>query len=72
MPNKINDKICPLCEKVNRCGVKSPQGCWCMATQIPAALLAKIPAQLKGKSCICNDCIERYQQQQALSLSNKA
>jgi hypothetical protein len=69
MPNKINDNICPLCEKTNRCGVKSPEGCWCMTTQVPAALLEKVSAQLKGKTCICNDCIERYQQQQAELLS---
>ncbi len=72
MPNKIYDNICPLCEQINRCDASSSQGCWCMETQVPAELLAKIPAHLKGKTCICNGCIERHKQQQAAILAIKA
>ena len=63
MTDKIDDSTCPLCLKINHCDVQSQQGCWCMNTKVPKALLAKIPEQLKGKSCICNACIKRYQQQ---------
>jgi len=63
MFNKVDDNICPLCEKVNRCQVKSTNRCWCMETQVPAELIAKVPCKYKGKTCICNDCIERYHQQ---------
>jgi len=62
-----DDSICPLCKQSNRCDVKASSGCWCINTQVPKALLAKIPAHLKGKSCVCNICIANYQQQQALS-----
>lgn len=71
MSNQIrsDDKFCPLCEQENRCEVKSQQGCWCMNTQVPAALLAKVPDNLKGISCVCNSCIARYHQQQTLDAS---
>lgn len=61
-----NGSTCPLCKQSNRCNVKASSGCWCMNTQVPKALLAKIPAHLKGKSCVCNLCIANYQQQLAL------
>jgi len=66
MTYKNDGSICPLCNKINRCDVKASSGCWCMNTQVPEALLARIPTELKGISCVCNNCIERYYQQQAL------
>ncbi len=59
--------ICPLCQQSNRCDVKAGIGCWCMNTPVPEALLAKIPAHLKGVSCVCNACIEHYRLQQSLN-----
>jgi len=67
--NENVDGQCPLCQQNNRCEVSSPQGCWCMSTQVPAALLAKIPEHLKGISCVCNNCIASYHQQQTLDVS---
>jgi len=58
------DSICPLCEESNRCDVKASSGCWCMKTAVPKELLEKIPVHLRGVSCVCNACIERYHQQQ--------
>lgn len=60
MVNKVNESICPLCKQANRCDVQSPQGCWCMNTQVPAELLAKVPDELKGVTCVCNVCIANY------------
>ena len=70
MVKLVNDSICPLCQQSNRCDVKSSNGCWCMNTEVPAALLAQVPVDLKSKACICNSCIERYHQQQ-LSINTK-
>lgn len=71
MTDKTDDSICPLCEQSNRCDVKASQGCWCMNTKVPAALLAQVPEKFKGKTCVCNACIARYHQQQSLSNSTK-
>jgi len=67
MITQVDDSICPLCQQSNRCDVQSPQGCWCMASKVPAALLAQLPAQFKATTCICNRCIEQYHQQQLKS-----
>ena len=63
MPINLDDSICPLCQQNNRCDVQAQQGCWCMKTEVPTALLDKVPDSLKGKKCICNACIERFEQQ---------
>lgn len=67
MINKVNKSICPLCEKVNLCDVKSEQRCWCMNTQVPKELIEKVPLHLKNINCICNECITRYHQEVALN-----
>lgn len=67
MTDKNDGSICPLCEQRNLCDVKANSGCWCMNTEVPKALLEKIPVHLKGKSCVCNACIANYQQLQALN-----
>lgn len=66
MTYPVDDSICPLCEQSNRCDVNTSSGCWCMNTKVPEALLVKVPAHLKGLSCVCNACIARYHKQQAL------
>lgn len=71
MTDKNDDSICPLCQQSNRCDVKAGSGCWCMNTPVPEALLAKIPAHLKGASCVCNVCIASYQRQQGLKASGE-
>jgi hypothetical protein len=66
MTDKNDNSICPLCNKLNRCDVNASSGCWCMNSNVPQALLATVPAELKGISCVCNNCIEGYYQQQRL------
>ena len=69
MTDKNDGSICPLCQQKNRCGVKAASRCWCMNTQVPEALLAEIPEDLKGISCVCNACIERYWIEQNLKIN---
>jgi hypothetical protein len=59
----IDTSICPLCQQKNCCTVELAANCWCAQTDIPAALLATIPEDLQGKSCICARCIRQYHQQ---------
>ena len=55
--------VCPLCQRPNQCRLctdttyKGP--CWCERVEIPAALLARVPAELRNRACICQDCIEK-------------
>lgn len=63
MPNNLDTTTCPLCQKLNFCDVNNANGCWCMSTKVPQALIDKVPEQLKKESCICNDCIDKYHQQ---------
>jgi hypothetical protein len=56
-----NPACCPLCGKPNQCQLcteaayKGP--CWCARVQIPEALLARVPAELRNKACICRECV---------------
>jgi prepilin-type N-terminal cleavage/methylation domain-containing protein/prepilin-type processing-associated H-X9-DG protein len=58
-----------LCGGANECQLCSPAAykgpCWCFQTQIPEALLAKVPPDLKNKSCICRACVTKFQRDQA-------
>lgn len=59
---------CPLCHQPNECGrcdaaAKGP--CWCERLDIPAGLLAQVPAELRDRACICAKCIEAFRRQQA-------
>lgn len=61
---------CPLCGRDNGCAVQAgrdPAGCWCMNARFPAGLLERVPPEKRRKSCICQDCLDRYQAEQALS-----
>lgn len=58
-----NELLCPLCQGNNHCGVDASQSCWCMQRTIPKNLLEQVPDLLKNKACICQRCLEQYQQQ---------
>jgi Cysteine-rich CWC len=50
---------CPLCGKENQCALARgcpSTPCWCADVAIAAAVLASIPAEARGKACICRDC----------------
>jgi len=53
---------CPLCQQKNYCAVDSDQPCWCMNTEIPAELIKQVPSEQRNKSCICANCVEKFNQ----------
>lgn len=55
---------CPLCGGANACEMeqarregRAPGACWCMQVEVPAALLARVPAQDRGQRCVCAACV---------------
>ncbi|MEO5713288.1 MAG: cysteine-rich CWC family protein [Luteolibacter sp.] len=59
MPQECDESQCPLCGKPNLCQMHEQGGCWCARVEIPSGLLESVPQEMKMKSCICRDCIER-------------
>lgn len=55
--SKFDDQRCPICGNLNRCSVES-QECWCFHTNVPQGLIDQIPVEVRGKACICRNCIE--------------
>lgn len=58
-----NPLICPLCRKSNHCAYaagRPAEECWCMNLSVPKALLAQIPDEQRGKSCVCEACVRAY------------
>lgn len=52
--------LCPLCGGANEC-VPASTGrldveCWCSKTAISATALARVPAELINKACLCPRC----------------
>jgi len=64
--NPTDTSRCPLCG-ANDCAMSSPaadQGpCWCFRVEIPPALLARVPAELRNRACICRRCVEAFHAQ---------
>ncbi|WP_076420707.1 cysteine-rich CWC family protein [Colwellia sp. UCD-KL20] len=52
--------ICPLCQQNNNCAINTVEPCWCTTKKIPAALIAQVPAEKKNKSCICANCVDKF------------
>jgi len=63
-PVACGPECCPLCGQPNECQLcttaayKGP--CWCAAADIPDELLARVPAELRNKACICRGCVTRF------------
>ncbi len=55
-----NDKTCPLCGELNDCKAGTNEKCWCFDTPVPKALLKLIPLENRGKSCVCKNCVEIF------------
>ncbi|TWX63857.1 cysteine-rich CWC family protein [Colwellia sp. C1TZA3] len=56
----IDTRQCPLCQQNNLCAVNSSEPCWCVSRDVRPALLTQVPPALSGKSCICKDCIDKF------------
>jgi len=67
-PSAFDPASCPLCGAANGCQLCSPAAykgrCWCAQVEIPEALLARVPAELKNKSCICRACVMEFHRAQ--------
>ena len=53
----IDEGRCPICGGDNQCGVHGAEPCWCTRVHFSAELLARVPAHLRGRACICKSCI---------------
>ncbi len=58
---------CVLCGAPNHCAMAEGRGnpCWCATTTIPPALLARVPAALRGTACICPRCVAQAHLEEA-------
>jgi hypothetical protein len=60
MISTVNQSQCPLCQQNNLCGVNDKEACWCVSSSIKRELLALVPKELSGKSCVCQQCIDKF------------
>jgi hypothetical protein len=67
--NNGDEARCPLCAQSNdcqQCTVSAYKGpCWCSAVKIPEALVARVPAELRGRACICRACVMKFHREGA-------
>lgn len=61
--SEVRTDRCPLCGGDNSCAMAASGGdpdacenCWCRTATIPDAVLARVPAPLRGRACICARC----------------
>jgi prepilin-type N-terminal cleavage/methylation domain-containing protein/prepilin-type processing-associated H-X9-DG protein len=72
-PLFINPSLCPLCGGANGCQLCAPaagngQPCWCLAVEMPAELLARVPENARNRACICRGCVEKFHLEKALAI----
>ena len=68
MNTPVDQSQCPLCQQSNLCGVNGKETCWCVRSDIKRELLAQVPEELSGKSCVCQQCIDKFN---AVEIINK-
>lgn len=56
----VDPSQCPLCQASNLCAVDANEPCWCVNSVIKPELLAQVPQALIDKSCICQQCINKF------------
>ncbi|MFC4812646.1 cysteine-rich CWC family protein [Paenibacillus sp. GCM10023250] len=54
----IDEAVCPICGHANACA--GSRSCWCAGESFPEGIFAFIPAEARGKACICRACLDRY------------
>lgn len=68
---KVDPLLCPLCQQKNRCAnlgdKETNKTCWCNDPdiQFPKELLDQVPADKKGKACICQRCAQAFSSEKA-------
>ena len=62
----LDPTVCPVCGQPNRCAMEVEretgvaQGpCWCTQVDFSRELLEGLPAEARGKACICQACASR-------------
>jgi hypothetical protein len=63
--NALNTALCPLCGGPNLCAMAADPNateCWCGSVEFPRELLAQIPEKTVRKTCVCQKCLEEYQE----------
>ncbi|MDO8336251.1 MAG: cysteine-rich CWC family protein [Candidatus Saccharibacteria bacterium] len=66
MPNAtpLANHECPLCGQPNQCTPAETGSfastCWCKAEIFPPGLLALVDPEQRNKSCICQQCVNRF------------
>ena len=64
LASHMNDtsRHCPLCGQPNDCAlVDDASGqtrCWCFDTRVDPAALERLPAERRGKVCLCPRCAQ--------------
>ncbi|RST55925.1 cysteine-rich CWC family protein [Variovorax sp. MHTC-1] len=60
---RLEPSRCPLCGEANRCAMeieretgRAQPPCWCMQADFDRAVLARVPAEMRGLACICARC----------------
>jgi len=52
---------CPLCAGANACAPARSgtfdEPCWCRDATFSVALLARVPAPVRGVACVCAGCV---------------
>ncbi|MCX8157797.1 MAG: cysteine-rich CWC family protein [Verrucomicrobiae bacterium] len=62
-PGVIDPGACPLCGQPNDCvvaaGGEVGDPCWCWGVRAAPEALARVPAALRQKVCLCRACLTR-------------
>ncbi|RAP76009.1 cysteine-rich CWC family protein [Paenibacillus montanisoli] len=53
-----HEKECPICHNRNDC--EGSHACWCASELFPSGIFELVPAELRGKACICIDCLNAF------------
>ncbi|WP_308639521.1 cysteine-rich CWC family protein [Paenibacillus silvisoli] len=51
-------KVCPICHSRNDC--EGSHACWCAGELFPSGIFELVPVELRGKACICIDCLNEF------------
>ncbi len=65
MTSTTNTALCPLCNKPNQCAMAADPNakeCWCESVVFPEELLEQVPENAVRKTCICQNCLEEFQE----------
>ncbi len=71
--NDLDTSTCSLCGEPNQCALAADHNateCWCESVDFPDGLLAQIPDEAVRKTCVCQKCLNKYQE--SISSTNKS